>query len=110
MSLEDFIRDVSLMTDMDSSNANDGDRVVLMTVHSAKGLEFPTVFIVGMEENIFPSLMSMDSPRELEEERRLFPSKNNLFLTPKTLISANDDLLLTKSIFQVKDNFLPAIF
>lgn len=72
VSLEDFIRDVSLMTDMDSSNANDGDRVVLMTVHSAKGLEFPTVFIVGMEENIFPSLMSMDSPRELEEERRLF--------------------------------------
>lgn len=72
--LADFLREVSLQTDIESDNtSNDNsDRVSLMTIHSAKGLEFPTVFIVGLEENIFPSLMSTNSRREIEEERRLF--------------------------------------
>ena len=67
----DFLQEVSLLTDLDSDNGDDTNRVSLMTVHSAKGLEFPTVFIVGLEENIFPSPMSANSKRELEEERRL---------------------------------------
>ena len=71
VSLVDFLQEVSLMTDLDSENSTEGKQVKLMTVHSAKGLEFPTVFIVGLEENIFPSLQSLDSKRKLEEERRL---------------------------------------
>ena len=59
------------MTDLDSDGDENTPRVTLMTIHSAKGLEFPTVFVVGMEENLFPSPMSMGSARELEEERRL---------------------------------------
>ncbi len=70
--LADFLKEVSFQTDIESDTADDGaSRVSLMTVHSAKGLEFPTVFVVGLEENIFPSLMSLNSRRELEEERRL---------------------------------------
>ena len=68
--LMDFLQEVSLLTDLDSEG-DDASRVSLMTVHSAKGLEFPTVFVVGMEENIFPSQLSLTSLRELEEERRL---------------------------------------
>lgn len=70
VSIADFLQEVSLLTDLDSDD-EDTSRVSLMTIHSAKGLEFPTVFIVGLEENIFPSPMSAASPRELEEERRL---------------------------------------
>lgn len=70
--LSEFLKEVSLQTDIESdSGEEDARRVSLMTVHSAKGLEFPTVFIVGLEENIFPSMLSMNSRRELEEERRL---------------------------------------
>ena len=69
--LVDFLQDVSLMTDRDSGDAEDDNKVTLMTIHSAKGLEFPHVFVVGMEENIFPSPMCTDSMRKLEEERRL---------------------------------------
>ncbi len=71
VSLTDFLQEVSLMTDLDSDGSDDGQKVVLMTIHSAKGLEFPTVFVVGMEDNIFPSPMCGDNPRALEEERRL---------------------------------------
>ena len=70
--LADFLHDVSLMTDRMSEDDATDDKVSLMTIHSAKGLEFPMVFVVGMEENIFPSPMCTDSPRLLEEERRLF--------------------------------------
>lgn len=71
-SLIDFLQDVSLMSDRDSEDDEDSqNRVTLMTIHSAKGLEFPVVFIVGMEENIFPSPMCTGSIRQLEEERRL---------------------------------------
>ena len=69
--LPDFLQEVALLTDLDSDNGDENDKVVLMTIHSAKGLEFPTVFVVGLEENIFPSPMCTNSMRELEEERRL---------------------------------------
>ena len=69
--LQDYLQDVALLTDADSDGDKDEPRVSLMTVHAAKGLEFPTVFVVGLEENIFPSPLSAVSLRELEEERRL---------------------------------------
>lgn len=72
VSLTDFLSEVSLLTDQDSDKEGDGEKVTLMTVHSAKGLEFRNVFVVGMEENLFPSGMAGDSPRAMEEERRLF--------------------------------------
>lgn len=68
--MSDFLAEVSLLTDQDK-NDDGGSKVTLMTIHAAKGLEFPTVFVVGLEENIFPSPMSATSKRELEEERRL---------------------------------------
>ena len=69
-SLSDFLQEVALLTDLDS-NDDEQQKVTLMTIHAAKGLEFPTVFVVGLEENIFPSPMCVNSMRELEEERRL---------------------------------------
>ncbi|MDP5198934.1 ATP-dependent helicase [Flavobacterium sp. DG2-3] len=69
--LSEFMEDVALATDLDK-DTNDDDRVALMTIHLAKGLEFPHVFVVGMEEDLFPSAMSMSTRSELEEERRLF--------------------------------------
>lgn len=69
--LQDYLQDVALLTDADSDGDKDEPRVSLMTVHAAKGLEFPTVFVVGLEENIFPSPLSAASLSELEEERRL---------------------------------------
>ena len=69
--LQDYLQDVALLTDADSDGDKDEPRVSLMTVHAAKGLEFPTVFVVGLEENIFPIPLSAASLRELEEERRL---------------------------------------
>jgi DNA helicase-2/ATP-dependent DNA helicase PcrA len=84
-SLEDFLANVSLVADIDNMDEN-GDYVVLMTLHSAKGLEFPTVFMVGMEEGIFPGYRSMSDENELEEERRLCyvgitRAKQKLYLT-----------------------------
>ena len=71
--LSDYLQDASLATDFDRNNtAGDADQVNMMTIHAAKGLEFPVVFIAGLEEGLFPSEMSSDSPRALEEERRLF--------------------------------------
>lgn len=70
--LPDFLIDVALLTDADNEDPKDSDRVSLMTIHSAKGLEFPYVYVVGMEENLFPNMMAMNSRAELEEERRLF--------------------------------------
>ena len=69
--LSEFLEDVALATDLDKDTGDD-DRVAMMTIHLAKGLEFPYVFIVGMEEDLFPSAMSMNTRSELEEERRLF--------------------------------------
>jgi len=72
VALTDYLAEVSLLTDQDSDKEDDGAKVTLMTIHSAKGLEFRNVFVVGLEENLFPSQMCMDSMRGLEEERRLF--------------------------------------
>jgi DNA helicase-2/ATP-dependent DNA helicase PcrA len=70
--LSDFLLDVALLTDADQDKNEERNHVTLMTIHSSKGLEFPNVFIVGMEENLFPSQMALNSRTELEEERRLF--------------------------------------
>ncbi|MDZ7775488.1 MAG: 3'-5' exonuclease [Bacteroidales bacterium] len=71
-SLDIFMQDVALLTDQDTEDKNDTDKVSLMTVHAAKGLEFPYVYIVGLEENLFPSMQSLNTRADLEEERRLF--------------------------------------
>ncbi|NVN94027.1 MAG: UvrD-helicase domain-containing protein [Bacteroidetes bacterium] len=71
-SLEEFMQDIALLTDADNEGEDDNNKVSLMTIHAAKGLEFPYVFVVGMEENLFPSIMSVSSRADLEEERRLF--------------------------------------
>ncbi len=70
--LSDFLQEVSLLSDLDEDDGEDMRKVTLMTIHSAKGLEFRTVFVVGMEENLFPNPMAGSSVREMEEERRLF--------------------------------------
>lgn len=70
--LTDYLSEVSLMTNQDNEGEDDVHKVTLMTVHAAKGLEFDTVFVVGMEENLFPNQMCMENERQLEEERRLF--------------------------------------
>jgi DNA helicase-2/ATP-dependent DNA helicase PcrA len=70
--LDKFMEDIALLTDTENEDKDDSNKVSLMTIHSAKGLEFPFVFIVGMEENLFPSQLSLNSRTELEEERRLF--------------------------------------
>jgi len=84
--LPDFMEDVALLTDQDKETDDDFNKVTLMTVHAAKGLEFPYVFVVGLEENLFPSMMSGESQENLEEERRLFyvaitRAKKRLFLS-----------------------------
>jgi DNA helicase-2/ATP-dependent DNA helicase PcrA len=72
VALTDYLSEVSLLTDQDNDKEGDGNKITLMTIHSAKGLEFKNVFVVGLEENLFPSPMSSESVRGLEEERRLF--------------------------------------
>lgn len=72
VSLADFLSEVSLLTDLDTDQGGDTEQITLMTIHSAKGLEFKNVFVVGLEENLFPGAQSMDSYKALEEERRLF--------------------------------------
>ncbi len=71
-SLDMFMMDVALLTDADEDDKDNNDKVSLMTIHSAKGLEFPFVYVVGLEENLFPSIMSLNNRADLEEERRLF--------------------------------------
>ncbi len=70
--LDEFMEDVALLTDADNDKDEDTDKVTLMTIHASKGLEFPHVYIVGLEENLFPSIQSISTRPELEEERRLF--------------------------------------
>ena len=72
VSLADFLSEVSLLTDQDNDKDEQANKITMMTVHAAKGLEFKNVFVVGMEEDLFPSQMSKDSPKAIEEERRLF--------------------------------------
>ncbi len=70
--LDMFMQDIALLTDADTEKTDDNDTVSLMTIHAAKGLEFPAVYVVGLEENLFPSQLSVNSREDLEEERRLF--------------------------------------
>ena len=70
--LDEFTQDIALLTDADEKDKDNLDTVSLMTIHSAKGLEFPFVYVVGLEENLFPSQLSLNSRSDLEEERRLF--------------------------------------
>ena len=84
--LSEFMKDVALLTDSDNEKKEDYNKVTLMTIHASKGLEFPHVFVVGMEEGLFPSMMSGSSQSDLEEERRLFyvaltRAKQRLFLS-----------------------------
>ena len=72
VNMTDYLSEISLLTDLDSVEGADEERITLMTIHSAKGLEFNTVFVVGLEENLFPSQLANSSMREMEEERRLF--------------------------------------
>ncbi len=72
ITLDMFMQDVALLTDADTNDDNNTDKVQMMTIHAAKGLEFPYVFIVGMEENLFPGMQSLNNRSDLEEERRLF--------------------------------------
>jgi len=106
--LTDFLQEVSLLTDLDGGDdeAAEEGRVALMTVHGAKGLEFSTVFIVGLEENIFPSPMSTNTAREIEEERRLLyvaitRAEKHCFLT-----SAENRLRYGKMEFNPRSRFL----
>jgi len=89
IALASFLQEISLLTNADEDDDEDKDKVTLMTVHGSKGLEFPFVFVVGMEENLFPSPMMLGSSKDLEEERRLFyvaitRAKRNLVLTYAT--------------------------
>ena len=87
--LSHYMRDVALLTNQDNEKKEDFNKVTLMTVHAAKGLEFPYVFVVGLEQNLFPSLLASDNQESLEEERRLFyvaitRAKKRLFLSHTT--------------------------
>ena len=87
--LDEFTQDIALLTDTDEKDKDNLDTVSLMTIHSAKGLEFPFVYVVGLEENLFPSQLSLNSRSDLEEERRLFyvaltRAENQAFLTYST--------------------------
>ncbi|GHV57982.1 DNA helicase [Bacteroidia bacterium] len=86
VSTGDFLAEISLLTDQDTDKDENANRVTMMTIHSAKGLEFKNVFVVGLEEHLFPSERCMQNPREIEEERRLFyvaltRAEENVFLT-----------------------------
>ncbi|MDD4235214.1 MAG: 3'-5' exonuclease [Bacteroidales bacterium] len=72
VSIEEYLENVALLSDLDKADDDDNDKITLMTIHSAKGLEFKNVFVTGLEENLFPGALSIDNPKELEEERRLF--------------------------------------
>ena len=112
--LSDFMEDVALLTDQDKETEDDFNKVTLMTVHAAKGLEFPYVFVVGLEENLFPSMMSGESQENLEEERRLFyvaitRAKKRLFLSfssTRFKWGQFTDCKPSRFISELDDNFL----
>ncbi len=111
--LTGFLEEVALLTDIDNYNA-DADAMVLMTLHSAKGLEFPTVFIVGMEDGVFPGMQAIYSPSELEEERRLAyvgitRAKQRLYLTnakTRQLYGATTHNRLSRFVEEIPSNLL----
>lgn len=106
--LEGFLEEVALLSDIDNHDPS-ADAVLLMTVHSSKGLEFPVVFIYGMEENIFPNVLSATDPQELEEERRLSyvaitRAKEQLYIT-----HADDRILYGKTVYNKLSRFVSDI-
>ena len=110
--LSEFMQDVALLTDVDvkdSQDPEDSDKVVLMTIHSAKGLEFPYVFIVGLEENLFPSQMALNSRADLEEERRLFYVAVTRAKTQVTLSYANSRYRFGNLIYCEPSRFIEEI-
>lgn len=114
--LSDFLEEISLYTDVDKLSA-DEDAVSLMTVHSAKGLEFPTVFIIGLEDGIFPGTRSMDNPENLEEERRLAyvgftRAKEKLYLThaqQRMLFGSTQRNFLSKFVKEIDKKYIEKI-
>ena len=108
-SLPDFLMDVALLTDADQENPEDKNHVSLMTIHASKGLEYPHVFIVGMEENLFPSQMSLSSRSELEEERRLFYVAITRAMESCTLSYAGTRFLWNQSIQCEQSRFIDEI-
>ncbi len=111
--LSDFLEGITLSSDLDSADEAE-DSITLMTLHSAKGLEFPVVFLVGMEEGIFPGYQSMQEPKELEEERRLCyvgitRAKENLFLTcakQRTVFGSTSCNLVSRFLTEIPENLL----
>jgi DNA helicase-2/ATP-dependent DNA helicase PcrA len=107
--LSDFLMDVALLTDTDQEKTEDKNHVSLMTIHSSKGLEFPFVYIVGMEENLFPSQLSTSSRTELEEERRLFYVALTRAMQSCTLSYAGTRFLWNQSLKSEPSRFLNEI-
>jgi DNA helicase-2/ATP-dependent DNA helicase PcrA len=107
--LAEFLMDVSLLTDADQEKTEDKNHVSLMTIHSSKGLEYPHVFIVGMEENLFPSQMSISSRSDLEEERRLFYVAITRAMESCTLSYAGSRFLWNQSIKCEQSRFIDEI-
>ena len=114
ISLTDFLMEVSLLTDQDNDKDENADKVTLMTVHAAKGLEFNNVFIVGMENDLFPSKRSLENPKAIEEERRLFyvaitrAKKNCIISYAKNRFRNGETNTATPSFFlnDIDDRFL----
>ncbi|HXK75695.1 MAG TPA: UvrD-helicase domain-containing protein [Bacteroidaceae bacterium] len=104
-----YLMEVSLMTDQDSDDKDDPNKVTLMTIHSAKGLEFPFVFVVGLEEDLLPNRMAIDSPRQVEEERRLFYVAITRAERACTLSFAKNRFVHGKSEFHGPSRFLTDI-
>jgi len=107
--LDLFMQDIALLTDQDTEDKENADRVSLMTIHQAKGLEFPYVFVAGLEENLFPSMQSLHSREDLEEERRLFYVAITRAMKRLTLSYAENRYRYGEMIFSEKSRFLEEI-
>ncbi|MFM8243284.1 MAG: 3'-5' exonuclease, partial [Crocinitomicaceae bacterium] len=108
-SLSDFMIEVALLTDADEDKGEERNHVSLMTIHASKGLEFPHVFIVGLEENLFPSQMALNSRTELEEERRLFYVAVTRAMQTATLTYASSRFTWGQSISCEQSRFIDEI-
>jgi len=107
--LDLFMQDIALLTDQDTEDKENADRVSLMTIHQAKGLEFPYVFVAGLEENLFPSMQSLHSREDLEEERRLFYVAITRAMKRLTLSYAENRYRYGEMIFSEKSRFIEEI-